>query len=146
MTNRYITISVDDGFPLDSRVADLLNKYGLQATFYVPASNPEHTVMESSQIREISRQFEIGGHTYHHTGLKRLSQEKAWQEIYDGKKWLEDLLGQPVVSFCYPQGKFNRLTPRRGEKAGALAFSMYIRFHAIRSCGESALMPIPTAG
>jgi peptidoglycan/xylan/chitin deacetylase (PgdA/CDA1 family) len=120
MSSRYLTISVDDGSPLDSRVADLLNKYGLQATFYIPASNPERPVMEPSQIRELSQRFEIGGHTYHHAGLKSLPPEKAWAEIYDGKKWLEDLLGHSAVSFCYPQGKFNRSTPGLVKKAGFL--------------------------
>ena len=120
MSSRYITISVDDGYPLDSRVADLLNKYGLQATFYIPASNPERPVMAPNQIRELSRQFEIGGHTYHHAGLKALPEDKAFAEICDGKKWLEDLLGQPVISFCYPQGKFNSSTPGFVKKAGFL--------------------------
>jgi peptidoglycan/xylan/chitin deacetylase (PgdA/CDA1 family) len=120
MSSRYLTISVDDGCPLDSRAADLLNKYGLQATFYIPASNPERPVMAPGQIRELSRRFEIGGHTYHHAGLKSLPEEKAFAEIYDGKKWLEDLLGQPVISFCYPQGKFNSSTPRFVQKAGFL--------------------------
>ena len=31
-----ITTSWDDGHPLDLRVAELLAKYGLQGTFYVP--------------------------------------------------------------------------------------------------------------
>ena len=120
MTNRYVTISVDDGSPLDSRVADLLDKYGLQATFYIPACNPERPVMAPIQIRELARRFEIGGHTYHHAGLKSLPQEAAWAEISDGKKWLEDLLGQRTISFCYPQGKFNSSTPDLVKKAGFL--------------------------
>jgi peptidoglycan-N-acetylglucosamine deacetylase len=115
MNSRYITVSVDDGYPADSRAADLLNKYGLQATFYIPARNPEHPVMAAGQIRELSRGFEIGGHTYNHAALKSLSTEKAWEEIYDGKRWLEDLLGEPVVSFCYPQGQVQSRDTRAGE-------------------------------
>jgi hypothetical protein len=38
--DRYVTISVDDGHPTDLRTADLLDKYGLGAIFYIPASNP----------------------------------------------------------------------------------------------------------
>ena len=118
--HRYITISVDDGYPLDSRAANLLAKYELQATFYVPARNPEHSVMPPSEVRELSRRFEIGGHTYNHTPLGRLPEEKAWAEIVEGKKWLEDLLGEPIISFCYPQGKFNRTTPALVRRAGFL--------------------------
>ena len=116
--NAYLTISVDDGHPLDDKAAALLNKYGLKGTFYVPVRNPEHPVMRPEAIRALSAQFEIGGHTYNHAGLKRLPEDKAFGEICDGKKWLEDLLGRPVVSFCYPQGKFNSSTPALVKKAG----------------------------
>ncbi len=120
MTTRYITISVDDGYPEDSRAADLLQKYRLPGTFYIPAKNPEQPVMEASQIRELARCFEVGGHTYNHTGLKPLSEDQAFKEILDGKTWLEDVVGEPVVSFCYPQGKFNRQTPELVKRAGFL--------------------------
>jgi len=117
---RYITVSVDDGSPQDLRSAELLQKYGLQATFYIPATNPEHAVMPPDHIRELSRRFEIGSHTYNHKALGSLSDEQAWAEIRDGRKWLEDLLGEPVTSFCYPQGRFNRRTPGLVKRAGFL--------------------------
>lgn len=120
MTDRYITISIDDGYPADARVADLLQKYALQATFYVPANNPEYRVMSPDEIRELSRQFEIGSHTYNHVSLNSLTDEQASTEILSGKKWLEEVLGEPVLSFCYPRGKFNRGTPALVEKAGFL--------------------------
>jgi len=120
MTDRYVTISIDDGYPADAKVADLLHKYALQATFYVPARNPEHPVMTPGEIRELSQQFEIGSHTYNHAALKSLSDGEAWSEISSGKKWLEETLGQPVVSFCYPRGKFNSGTAALVEKAGFL--------------------------
>jgi len=130
MPYRYLTISVDDGSPDDSKAADLLHKYGLQATFYVAARNPERAVMPPSQVQALSRRFEIGGHTYNHTPLKLLSDGAAWAEICEGKKWLEDLLGEPVVSFCYPRGKFNRRTPTLIKQAGfwgarALLFNLH---------------------
>lgn len=132
MSYRYLTISVDDGFPDDSKAADLLHKHGLQATFYVPARNPERAVMAPGQIRELSRRFEIGGHTYNHSPLARLSDDAAWKEIFDGKKWLEDLLGEPAVSFCYPRGKFNRGTPALVKRAGFLgARTCFFNLHDI---------------
>jgi len=119
-SQRYITISVDDGSPQDLRAADLLQKYGLKATFYIPAVNPEHPVMPAGQIRELSRHFEIGSHTYNHKALASLPDEQAWSEIRDGKQWLEDLLVETVASFCYPRGKFNRRTPALVKRAGFL--------------------------
>jgi len=116
--DRYVTISVDDGHPTDQRTADLLDKYGLSATFYVPARNPERPVMGAAEIREISQRFEVGGHTMNHVSLKPLPREKAWSEINDGKMWLENVLGHGVISFCYPRGKFNAQTVSLVKQAG----------------------------
>jgi peptidoglycan-N-acetylglucosamine deacetylase len=115
---RYVTISVDDGHPTDLRTADLLDKYGLGATFYIPARNPERPVMSAPQIREISTRFEVGGHTMNHVPLRFLPQVKAWSEVNDGKTWLENLLGRRIISFCYPRGKFNARTAALVKEAG----------------------------
>jgi len=118
---RYVTISVDDGHPSDRRTVDLLLKYGLKATFYIPGANAERTVMKPCEVREIDRLFEVGSHTLNHLRLTRLPAQEAWQEIYDGKKFSEDTLGHEVVSFCYPGGKFNRRVAAQVADAGFLA-------------------------
>jgi len=115
-----VTISVDDGDPRDFRTAELLNKYGLEATFYIPSKNPERPVMTESQVRELAGSFEIGAHTVNHLPLKSMPDSQAWEEISGSKRWLEDLLGKPCVSFCYPRGKFNSSTPGLIKKAGFL--------------------------
>lgn len=120
-TEKYVTISVDDGHPSDLRTVDLLHKYGLKATFYIPGANAERVVMNPSQIRQIDRQFEVGSHTLNHLRLTRLPGQKAWREICDGKKFSEDTLGHEVVSFCYPGGKFNRRVAAQVAEAGFLA-------------------------
>jgi len=120
MLERFVTISVDDGHETDFKAAELLNKYGLQGTFYIPARNPERPVMSEDQMRGLATSFEIGAHTMNHVPLKSLPDSEAWVEIADSKRWLEDTLGKPAVSFCYPRGKFNRATPGLVKKAGFL--------------------------
>jgi peptidoglycan/xylan/chitin deacetylase (PgdA/CDA1 family) len=120
VSDRYVTISVDDGSAGDMKTADLLHKYGLQATFYIPGRNPERPVIGPSQIRELSRRFEVGSHTLNHAPLKFLSDEKASHEISEGKQSMEEVLGEAVVSFCYPRGKFNGTTPILVKNAGFL--------------------------
>ncbi|HLW87412.1 MAG TPA: polysaccharide deacetylase family protein [Terriglobales bacterium] len=116
----FVTISVDDGHPSDLRAADLLSKYGLSATFYCPARNPEQPVLSPSDLRQLAQQFELGGHTMNHVPLSSLSTERAWREITEGKDWLENSSGKPVRSFCYPMGKFGRRTAALVKKAGFL--------------------------
>lgn len=101
----FATVSVDDGHPTDLRTADLLSKYDVPATFYIPARNPERPVLSRPQMRELAAKFECGAHTMNHVPLDSVSRDTARQEITAGKAWLEDLLGEPVVSFCYPRGK-----------------------------------------
>ena len=121
----YVTISVDDGAVSDFRTADLLSKYGLQATFYIPRQNPERPVMSEEQMRELSQKFEIGAHTLHHVTLTGLPESEVWSEIKGSKQWLEDTIGKPVGSFCYPRGKFNGSIAAAVKRAG---------FHGARTC------------
>jgi len=107
MDKAIVTTSWDDGHPLDLKLAELLNKYDVPATFYIPIDNIERECMNSQQIREIARSFDIGGHTYHHLVLTRVSLKEAEREIVEGKQRLEDIIGKEVLSFCYPRGKFN---------------------------------------
>jgi peptidoglycan/xylan/chitin deacetylase (PgdA/CDA1 family) len=116
----YLTISIDDGHPTDLRSAELLARYSLKATFYIPARNPERDVMTESQVKEIARTFEVGSHTFNHRPLKCAPREEARTEIENGKKWLEDVTGKEAVAFCYPQGKFNPVTVKLVRQAGFL--------------------------
>lgn len=105
---RYITTSWDDGHPADRRLADLLGKYNLKATFYVPQQNPENQVMKEDEIAGLGRHFEIGGHTLRHRNLKSLSPSDAYAEIDGSFKWLKELLQKDPVSFCPPFGAYSQ--------------------------------------
>src|SRR5437667_29446 len=116
-TATYITTSWDDGHPLDLRVAELLAKYGLRGTFYVPMT-AENGTMSVAQVRELSCTFEVGGHTLHHVDLSGATRQQAWHEIADSRSWLEDSTGQPCPLFCPPKGKFSQEHLHLIRKAG----------------------------
>lgn len=120
MPPAYLTFSIDDGHPKDLETADLLSKYGLKATFYIPATNPERPVMSASQIRTVAQTFEVGAHTYNHKTLTRLPLQTLRAEIQDGKKWLEDIIGSEVISFCYPKGMFSPAVVKVVSESGFL--------------------------
>ncbi|WP_041355854.1 polysaccharide deacetylase family protein [Nitrosococcus halophilus] len=70
----------------------------------VPLSNS--LMMTSSQVRELHQAgMEIGAHTRNHPILASLARVSAEQEIAASKAWLEDLLGESVRLFAYPNGK-----------------------------------------
>jgi peptidoglycan-N-acetylglucosamine deacetylase len=113
----YITTSWDDGHPSDLRLADLLTKYNLSGTFYIPKS-AEHGIMTTAQMRELSKRFEIGAHTLGHVVLTTASDDKARQEIVGSKSWVEDITGQPCRMFCPPTGRFSRRHQMQVQAAG----------------------------
>jgi peptidoglycan/xylan/chitin deacetylase (PgdA/CDA1 family) len=114
---RLIT-SWDDGNPLDLKLAELLEKYKIPGIFYIPITNQERNVMTKSQIRQLSKNFEIGGHTYSHADLATISLKEAKTEIERGKIELENIIGKKVERFSYPWGKYNDPIKRLVKKAG----------------------------
>jgi len=119
----WITTSWDDGHPLDMRLAEMLHRNNLKATFYIPRAIPSG-VMSESEIRELSQSFEIGGHTLDHLFLPTIPDAQANLQIVGCKKWVEDTTGQDCRMFCPPAGKFTEA--HRGMIAGA-------RFIGLRS-------------
>src|SRR5687768_14224449 len=103
MPETIITTSWDDGHPLDLRIAEMLTRYGLTGTFYIPRSISTG-VMSDVQLRDLSTQFEIGAHTLNHVFLTDTDSATARDEISGSKKWVEDTTGRPCTVFCPPAG------------------------------------------
>jgi len=102
-----ITTSWDDGHILDLRLAELLNQYGVKATFYIPRKN-RHRSLPDGEVKNLMKAgFEIGAHTLTHRELTTLSLSEARKEIRGSKEYLENLIGKEVHMFCYPRGKYN---------------------------------------
>lgn len=118
MDKPVVTTSWDDGHPLDLKLAELLEKYDIPATFYIPINYPERDCMGANEIKEIAESFDIGGHTYNHLNLPQVSIEEAEREVADCKKKLEEMTGKEIVSFGYPYGSFNDEITKVVEEAG----------------------------
>lgn len=103
----FVTTSWDDGYPLDLRLAELLKKYNLPATFYLPSTNQERPTMGKSEIHSLASGFEIGCHSRTHVDLTAMPSGQAQKEILESKFGLEEILQKGIKMFCYPLGKFN---------------------------------------
>lgn len=118
--NHIVTTSWDDGSILDLKVAELLSKYGIKGTFYVPKSLFAHS-LEKRDILALDKNFEIGCHTLNHVDLTKVPLTEARQEIEGSKAYLEDLLGHTVPIICYPSGRFNQDIKRIVRDSGFIA-------------------------
>jgi len=121
MKKIIITTSWDDGHKLDLKLAKLLKKYGIKGTFYVCPNNREFNkkdLLSNNEIKQLSKDFEIGGHTMTHPILTNLNESEVYREIKGSKHFIEKLTGKKVEMFCYPRGMYNNITKRLVKRTG----------------------------
>lgn len=107
--------SWDDGSKFDLKLADLLNAYKIPATFYMPIKCD----LGMMKVKELSKEFEIGCHTFSHPqDLKLLVQNELNVEINVAKEILEIAIEKPVTKFCYPRGRYNVYVQEMVKRAG----------------------------
>jgi peptidoglycan/xylan/chitin deacetylase (PgdA/CDA1 family) len=109
MPRVFVTTSWDDEDRSGLKVAEVLSRYGLRGTFYVPTgrlgSDPFFT---AADLRALSAAgFEIGAHTVSHPILTELGLEKLEREVGECKTALQQMVGIDVTMFCYPKGRYN---------------------------------------
>jgi peptidoglycan/xylan/chitin deacetylase (PgdA/CDA1 family) len=111
MNKLIVTTSWDDGHKLDLKLAKLLKKYSIKGTFYISPEDHEYQktdLLSQSEIKNLSKDFEIGAHTLTHPHLSKIPLVQAAYEIRESKKYLEKVVGSKIVSFCYPYGDYNQ--------------------------------------
>lgn len=67
---------------------------------------PKTLMMSSGEVKFMRQAgMQIGAHTISHPILANLSDDQARSEILGSKRFLEDLLGERIGLFAYPNGK-----------------------------------------
>ena len=128
-----IILTFDDAYinNLDNALP-ILQKYNFKAVLYalgdlqiqnnhwdVKHGEPAHQLMSPEQLKIMFQAgIEIGAHSMTHANLVKLDETSCWQEIIESKHNLENLLGEPVISFAYPYGSYNETVKQLTERAG----------------------------
>lgn len=123
--NKAVTFSFDDGVAQDRRLVEILNKYGLKATFNLCSAwlgNPEkrdengrriaNGKVFPSEVRSLYAGHEVAGHTLTHPDLTQLPDETVAYQAERDRLILSDLCGYEVVGFAYPYGAANERVAR----------------------------------
>jgi peptidoglycan/xylan/chitin deacetylase (PgdA/CDA1 family) len=72
----------------------------------IPEVLPDDFMMTSEQIRKLHHAgMEIGAHTVEHPILTRIENDKAYAEMVNSKETLENIIGNSVRLFAYPNGE-----------------------------------------
>jgi peptidoglycan/xylan/chitin deacetylase (PgdA/CDA1 family) len=103
-----VVITFDDGYrDLYSAAFPILAAHNFKAVAYIVSSfvgQPRY--VSKDQILEMDRSgIQIASHTVDHVNLARASFGSTMYQLTESKRWLEELLGHPVVDFAYPSGQ-----------------------------------------
>ncbi len=124
LTSGQFVPTFDDGYEDSySEALPVLDHYGIRGVFYVcPQYVGRHQrEVDSSVLLEEPAKFlsweqlaemterghVIGSHGMTHRELPSLDDDELAEELHSSRAMLEERLGQPVVDFCYPRGKYD---------------------------------------
>jgi len=105
-----VIITFDDGYAdLYTNAYPILLSHGFKAVAYVVTNFVgQRGYLTKAEILEMDHnRIEIASHTVNHPNLARSSYGSVVYELVASKRWLEALLGHPVLDFAYPSGQFN---------------------------------------
>lgn len=109
---RAFTLSYDDGQIYDRRLVDMLDRYGLKATFHLNSSNlgidneVDH-FLKPDEIEDLFDGHEIACHGITHPYFTQLPKGELVKEILEDRRTLESLSSGIVRGMSYPFGVFS---------------------------------------
>ena len=121
LPSKPVVITFDDGYSdLFTTAFPILAKHHFKAVAYIVSGfvgRPGYVT--SDEVVQLDHNgIEIASHTVDHPDLARSSAGSTMRELVDSKRWLEQLVGHPVIDFAYPSGKFNPQVMAEVQRAG----------------------------
>ena len=118
---KAVTFSFDDGVTQDIRLIEILNKYGLKATFNINSDllgkagalerngkEVRHDKVAPEKLKEIYQGHEIAVHTLTHPLLPAIEDDnEIIRQVEEDRKNLSKLCGYDVMGMAYPCGGVN---------------------------------------
>lgn len=119
-----LAITFDDGY-LDNLTvaAPLLVDRGLPFTVFVIADHvrdQRNGFLDPVSLRELATLpgVTIGAHGASHHQLTRCDDRALRSELVDSRRYLEDVIGRPVLTMSYPHGAVDRRVSKATADAG----------------------------
>lgn len=103
-----IALTFDDGphKAYTEEILDILNEYGIKATFFVVGSNVErHPEIVK---RALAEGHEIGNHTYSHPHLTNIEGDELYREMLETERILMELTDFRPKLFRPPEGVYSQ--------------------------------------
>lgn len=118
---KALTFSFDDGITQDQRLLEILNRYGLKATFNINSGKcgtAKSYVMKDvtvahvkPRLEELTRIYaghEVAAHTVDHPMLTKIEDDaEVVRQIEEDRLKLSEVMGYEIVGMAYPGGGVN---------------------------------------
>ena len=117
---KALTFSFDDGVSQDRKLIEILDRYGLKATFNINSGffgcegelvrngvPVRHDKLTREDALAVYAGHEIAAHTVTHPFLPHLADERVIAEVENDRLALGDLFGGEIVGMAYPCGGAN---------------------------------------
>lgn len=118
-----VALTFDDGYAdFYTNAFPVLSGYHFPATTFIISGfidDANGHSMRSWQLVAISKAgIEIGAHTFNHPDLTTLSPDQLQRQLGPPQATLENLIGQPVLDFAYPAGRYDAPVVAAVQAAG----------------------------
>jgi peptidoglycan/xylan/chitin deacetylase (PgdA/CDA1 family) len=121
LPSKPVVITFDDGYAdLFTTALPILAEHKFKAVAYIVSGfvgRPGYVTSDQVLLLDHNG-IEIASHTVDHTNLARSSAGSTMRELVDSKRWLEQVVGHPVIDFAYPSGQFDARVVAEVQQAG----------------------------
>jgi peptidoglycan/xylan/chitin deacetylase (PgdA/CDA1 family) len=120
----WVGITFDDGNASDyAHALPVLAQHGFRATFFI-CGERVGTELAAEHVRAMQAGgMHVGSHAMRHRFMTTLSAADERAELVESRATLEQLIGEPVVHFAPPGGRWSGRTRDALKQAGYVAVS-----------------------
>jgi peptidoglycan/xylan/chitin deacetylase (PgdA/CDA1 family) len=143
---KALTLSYDDGVEQDRKLVEILNRYGIKATFNLNSGiqtgankfekgNVTIRRMNIDRLPDLYAGHEIAVHSLTHPHLEALDAATVKNELQEDKRNLERIFGKEVRGMAYPYGTFNDTVKDAARSCGLRYARGVVSTHSFETSG-----------
>jgi peptidoglycan/xylan/chitin deacetylase (PgdA/CDA1 family) len=110
LPSRPVILTFDDGYnDLYTTAYPILRAHNFKGVAYLVSGflDAPNNVSRAQVLEMDGHGIEVGAHTVSHVDLSKTPDPELGRQVGGSKADLENLVGHPVLDFCYPAGRFD---------------------------------------
>ena len=120
LPEKSVILTFDDGHLNHyTKALPILKKHQVNWVFFIVSEFPDNDSNYADwwHIKQILKAWnEIWSHTLDHQALSTLSKSNIIKELKESKEKIEFKIWEPIITICYPSGKYNNTVLNESDK------------------------------